>query len=136
MSLMAWNAAKFDVLVPKMNDQHHKLVDMMNTLYDRASANVGKAELGQLITQLAQYTVRHFREEEAMMEALQFPELPRHKIIHQKLLDDFAFHQANFNQGDGSISPAFFDFLKLWLTSHIMHIDRKYGEFSRQQKSA
>ncbi len=136
MSLMDWNAKQFDVLVPKMNDQHHKLVDMMNKLYERAHAKAGKTELSQLISQLAQFTVRHFREEEDMMEAMHFPELPRHKMIHQKLLEDFSFHQNSFNQGNGALSPAFFDFLKLWLTSHIMHIDRKYGDFSQQKKSA
>jgi len=107
MSLMEWNAKQFDVLVPKMNDQHHKLIDMMNQLYQRAHDSASKAELEQLIAQLAQYTVRHFREEEQMMEALRFPELPRHKLIHAKLLEDFAFHQANFKKGDGNLSPAF-----------------------------
>ena len=135
MNLMDWDAAKFDVMVPRMNEQHHKLVDLMNKLYDRYNAKASKSEVNSLLVELRKYTTLHFREEEALLEAMQFPGTDRHKLIHQSLLSDFAKHYATFEQGDGSISPKFF-FLRLRLTSHIMHIDRKYGEFSKQQQAA
>jgi hemerythrin len=133
VTLMAWDAQKFDVLVPKMNEQHHKLIDMMNTLYGRAEAKAPKAELQKLLNQLHDYTVMHFREEEALLDQMSFPGATRHKSIHGQLLADFGTHLDAFNKGPGTLSHAFFDFLRLWLSSHIMHIDRKYGEHSRQQ---
>ena len=135
-TVMDWDVKKFDVFVPKMNDQHEILVAMMNKLYARHDAKAPKTELVKLITDLRDYTIKHFREEEAMLESIQFPQLTMHKSIHQKLLDDFTMHFNAFSAGAGALSPAFFEFLRLWLTSHIMHIDRKYGEFQQQSKVA
>jgi hemerythrin len=136
MSLMEWDAQKFDILVPKMNEQHEKLIAIMNKLYDRHEAKAGKLELDGLLIRLRDYTVLHFREEEAMLAQIEFPQLDRHQIIHQTLLEDFAKHYNAFAAGSGLIAPAFFKFLHLWLTAHILHIDRKYGEYSRQRNAA
>ena len=135
-TVMDWDAKKFDVLVPKMNDQHEKLVNMMNRLYERHDANAGKAELNKLITELRDYTIKHFEEEEALLEKMEFPQLRIHRSIHKKLLEDFTAHYDAFAAGPGKLTPAFFEFLRLWLTAHIMHIDRKYGEYSRQVDAA
>jgi len=136
MTLMNWDEKKFDVLVPKMNEQHHKLVDIMNHLYDRSAAKAPKAELNTIILELKQWTVKHFREEEEMLQKMQFPQFAMHKSIHDTLLDNFTRHYNTFNAGAGELTPEFFEFLRLWLTSHIMHIDRKYGDYSQQHKGA
>jgi hemerythrin-like metal-binding protein len=136
MSLMDWDEKKFDVLVPLMNTQHEKLIAIMNQLYDRADAKAPKIELNALLVELRDYTVKHFREEEALLQQMKFPQFTRHKSIHEKLLEDFGNHYQSFSQGKGELSPAFFEFLRLWLTSHIMHIDRKYGEYSKERNAA
>ncbi len=136
MTLMKWDEKKFDVLVPKMNEQHHKLVDIMNHLYDRAAAKAPKAELNTIILELKQWTVRHFHEEEALLQRMKFPQLAMHKSIHDTLLENFNRHYDTFNAGTGQLTREFFEFLRLWLTSHIMHIDRKYGDYSQQHKGA
>jgi len=136
MSLMDWDVKKFDVLVPLMNSQHEKLIAIMNKLYDRADAKAPKTELNTLLVELRDYTIKHFREEEAMLQQMNFPQFARHKSIHEKLLEDFGNHYQAFSQGKGEVSPEFFEFLRLWLTAHIMHIDRKYGEYSREKSAA
>jgi hemerythrin-like metal-binding protein len=136
MSLMDWDAKKFDILVPAMNDQHQKLIAIMNKLYDRHAAKAPKAELNLLLVELRDYTIKHFREEEALLESMQFPQVRMHKSIHEKLLSDFTEHYNTFCAGTGAISSGFFEFLRLWLTAHILHIDRKYGEFSKERSAA
>jgi len=136
MTLMEWDSNKFDVLVPKMNEQHQKLVAIMNKLYDRADGRAPKPELNALLVELRDWTVKHFREEEDMLQQMKFPQFARHKSIHDKLLEDFNHHYNEFSKGSGQLSPTFFEFLRLWLTSHIMHIDRKYGEFTQQRGAA
>lgn len=129
MSLMPWEPAKFDVLVPDMNKQHQQLVSIMNRLYDRHEAKAGKPELDKILLELRDCTLRHFRDEEAFFDKAGFPGAANHKIIHKKLVEDFTTHYGAFAKGNGEISKEFFNFLRLWLRSHIMHIDRKYGEF-------
>jgi hemerythrin len=83
--------------------------------------------LGKLIAELKQRTVQHFRDEEALLTSVNYPQLDSHKSIHAQLLEDFGKHSSAFEAGPGTVAPEFFNFLKLWLTAHIMHIDRKYS---------
>jgi len=131
MSLMNWDLQKFDVLVPDMNKQHEHLIAIMNRLYDRADAKAPKAELNRILIELRDYTVKHFQDEEAYMQKVGFPQFENHKRIHQKLVQDFVRYYEEFAAGPGELPSAFFNFLRLWLTSHIMHIDHRYGEFSQ-----
>ncbi len=135
MTLFTWDSNKYDVLVDEMNHQHHDIVDAMNALYDRSHAGAGKAELARLLQHLETITVRHFREEETMLSRQRYPQLEIHKGIHARLLKELADHKQAFLAGSGSFTKDFFDYLELWLRSHIMHIDRKYGEhFAREAK--
>ena len=136
MSLMPWDAQAFDVLVPAMNAQHERLVAIMNTLYDRHGAGASKQELNSLLVQLRDATVAHFADEERFFDSVGFPGAAAHKRIHQKLVADFVRHYEAFAAGDGTLSKEFFNFLKLWLSAHIQHIDRKYGEHSAHQGAA
>ncbi|HEY0686520.1 MAG TPA: hemerythrin family protein [Steroidobacter sp.] len=137
MSLLPWDAQKFDVLVEEMNRQHHGLVDAMNELHERAHAGADKAELTRLLQHLESLTVRHFREEETMLARQHYPQLELHKGIHARLLKEFGNHKQAFLAGPGRFGKDFFDYLEFWLRSHIMHIDRKYGEhFAHERKKA
>lgn len=133
MTLFTWDSKKYDVLVEEMNHQHHLIVDAMNALYDRSHAGAGKAELARLLEHLEAITVRHFREEEAMLTRQRYPQVEIHKGIHARLLKELAAHRQEFAAGPGVFTREFFDYLELWLRSHIMHIDRKYGEHFAQE---
>lgn len=137
MTLFTWDSKKYDVLVDEMNQQHHGIVDAMNALYDRAQAGASKAELTRLLQHLETITVRHFREEEALLTRQHYPQAEIHKGIHVRLLKELTTHKQEFLAGAGSFTQEFFDYLELWLRSHIMHIDRKYGEhFAQERKKA
>jgi hemerythrin len=56
-------------------------------------------------------------------------------MIHQKLLTDFGRHAEQFAAGSGQIDKGFFDFLSLWLRSHICHLDTQYGQLARQKRA-
>lgn len=135
MGVFDWDPVKFDVGVDKMNADHKVLIDLMNTMHARNAAGASKAELQGLISRLADATQRHFKAEEAYMESLAFPGLRPHKLIHQKLLADFGRHAEQFAAGSGQIDKGFFDFLSLWLRSHICHLDTQYGQLARQKRA-
>lgn len=135
MTVLAWDPSRFDVGVAKMNDEHRVLVGLMNDIHDRAGAGARKPELQALFARLADATVRHFAGEEAYMQSIGFAELRTHKAIHARLLDDFTAHVKRFEAGDGRVDKAFFDFLSLWLRSHICHLDTQYGQLARQKRA-
>ena len=84
-----WNE-KFDLEIPEMNHQHQKLIDLMNQLYELSSAKKERSEIEAILDSLAQYTIKHFKEEEEFMKKIEFPQFEVHAIVHQNLLKTFA----------------------------------------------
>lgn len=128
MTVMNWTE-ELDIGVDAMNQQHQVLIGIMNRLHDQFEAGADQAEQAKSLVELAEFTVKHFKEEEQYMAAIQYPTLESHKMIHAKLLEEFDTHKANFEK-TGKLAGAFFTFLKLWLKAHIMGIDKKYGSYS------
>ena len=129
MSLLEWTK-QLDIGVPAMNTEHMKLLEIMNRLYDRNEAKCEVPELRALLTELGAYTIKHFSDEEAYLATIEYPELAIHKLIHKDLLEKFGRHVTDFDVR-GILDPAFFGFLKLWLSAHIQGVDMKYGAFSK-----
>jgi len=132
MVLLQWDES-LDVAVEPMNEQHRVLIDLMNTVYAKNSANAAKAEVETAIEDLMEYVVKHFRDEEAYMESMGFPGLDVHKKLHHnllselnRLLDGYKTEPAN------RIGNDFMVFLKFWLSTHIRGIDTLYGAHARQ----
>lgn len=130
MPLMTWDNS-FDIGVEPMNREHREILDAMNAVYDAAEAGEKGAAMMARITRLAQVTTRHFHDEEAYMQRTGFPDYPVHKTIHDKLLKDFGDHVARIQANGGVPGREFFSFLRLWLSSHIKCIDKRYGDHAR-----
>lgn len=126
MPFYTWNPAELGVKVPAMDQEHQTLIAKMNHVYDTFKAGKPRAELDKAIEDFAHFTVTHFKDEEAYMEEIKFGGLATHRIIHQQLLAEVNKHLDEFKK-TGTLSDKFFNFLSVWLTSHIRGIDAKYG---------
>lgn len=130
MSLLQWND-KLDVCVDGMNQEHVELIRLMNIVYDANSGGIGRARIGVALNNLVQYTVKHFKNEEAYMKSVEFSGLKSHKYIHKDLLSRVEKYVGDFNSSGSDTLPSdFFEFLKFWLVSHIQGIDMKYGKLA------
>ena len=127
MKLMEWND-QLDVGVQAMNNQHQDLLDLMNVLYEGNNEGESFESLLPTLTQLKEYTIKHFQEEEQYMESIQFDGLPSHKLIHEQLLNRFAQEEEKILKSK-TFPESFFGFLKVWLSAHIKGIDMKYGQY-------
>ena len=128
MPIMNWSVA-LDIGIDSMNREHRQILDAMNLIYDNHKTGVAGAEMMRQIETLRQVTVNHFRDEEAYMRQVSYPDLENHKRIHDRLLRDLERHVQEAEATGGVPSRNFFDFLALWLSAHIKNIDRKYAEF-------
>ena len=133
--IMEWDD-RFDTGVPAMNEQHKKLIDLMNELYDAGQQKAAKPVIVAAIEALEKWTVRHFQEEEAFMESISYPDLEVHRGTHRSLLKTFLEYKAEAVGGNGVVPAKFFHFLKFWLSSHICGIDAKYGKFYTSKSNA
>ncbi len=124
--LFVWDPVKFSVKVPAMDAEHQKLIRLMNTVYALHESGAGRSALASALGQLVDYTRRHFADEEAYMAQIGYSELSSHARIHGQMLERVGGFVAEFERS-GTLTREFFQFLTLWLKSHIRGIDIKYG---------
>ncbi|MED5547898.1 MAG: bacteriohemerythrin [Pseudomonadota bacterium] len=126
MPIMTWNAS-LDVGVESMNDDHGRILELMNAIHDRAATGETGAAMIALVDALARVTIEHFRDEEAYMASVNFAGLAAHRLIHADLLKTFTAHADTIRANGGEVPSGFLDFLGTWLTDHIMGTDMEYA---------
>ncbi len=127
MPMMEWTD-KLSVGVPSIDAQHKKLVAMANELYDAMKAGHGKDVLNKTLDGLIGYTVTHFNYEEKLFAQTGYPATAPHKKEHEDLKKQVLEIQEKMKAGVSfSQSMQVMDFLKKWLTNHIMVVDKAYG---------
>ncbi|UYL08673.1 bacteriohemerythrin [Bdellovibrio sp. SKB1291214] len=129
-----WDQERLTTHVDAMDHEHQKLIAIMNRLHERYEQKATKAELQSIVRELASWTITHFDHEEKFFDTLEYSQAAVHKKIHKDLIERLKGHAAEFDK-TGVLTPAFFQFLKTWLTAHIMGIDTKYGVIA-SKKSA
>ncbi len=132
MALFNWNA-QYSVNVKEIDDQHKVLIKLINDLHDAMKAGKGKDILGTILNELVQYTVKHFSYEENLFESKGYPDSKAHKEVHKKLIAQVTTLKNNFDNGNEVISMDVMNFLKEWLSGHIMGTDKKYSSHLNAQ---
>ena len=129
MALIEWNPA-FSVKVKKFDDQHKKLIDLINQLHEAMKEGKGNTVLGIILQSLTDYTVIHFGDEIKMMQANGYPEIARHKAEHDKfVLQVLDLHQKFQSDSGSLLSFKTLIVLTDWLIEHIQGEDKKYSPF-------
>ena len=128
MALLAWND-DYSVKVRKFDDEHKKLIDLINQLHDAMKIGQGGQLIGKVLQSLIDYTSTHFAAEEAIMKLHSYPGYEQHKKEHNLLVLQVLDVQKNFKAGKAPLSQEIMVFLKNWLQTHIQGEDKKYGPF-------
>jgi hemerythrin len=128
MALITWNES-YSVKVKQFDDQHKKLIDMVNELHDAMKVGKGKDLLEKILAGLIQYTVTHFANEERLMKQHNYPGYEQHKKEHHLLTLQVKDVQKKYHEGDAVLSQSVLTFLKEWLQNHIKGTDKNYAPF-------
>ena len=134
MSEFVWSQ-QLSIGVPAMDSDHRKIINYMNALAQAVERNAAFGELNIAFQQLAEFTRKHFSDEEKLMGSIDYDRITTHKAIHAKLLAELDQHYQEFNRTH-KVSDSVFRFLTFWLKSHICGIDRKYGDQITGRQSA
>jgi hemerythrin-like metal-binding protein len=125
MELIVWKDS-LNLGFKEIDDQHRKLVAMINKLFDAMSAGKSKEVMQVVFSELSNYIVVHFGAEEKLMKQYGYEEYEYHKQEHAYFIEKLNELKLKFNSGNTSISLDVLNFLKDWLLKHIMGTDRKY----------
>jgi len=128
MAIFSWDDT-LSVKVRQFDDQHKKLVDLINQLHDAMKVGKGKDVLGKTLKSLADYTQSHFTAEELLMRQHNYPNFEKHKKEHNQLILQVSDLQKKLQEGSMVLSQEVFVFLKEWVVKHIQVMDKEYGPY-------
>ncbi|ANA39328.1 bacteriohemerythrin [Geobacter anodireducens] len=128
MALISWSDS-LSVKVKQFDDQHKKLVDMVNQLFDAMKAGKGNQVMGDILKSLIQYTQTHFAAEERVLKQHGYPDLEAHKKEHNALVMQVLDLQKQLQEGKSVLTQHVMTFLRDWLSKHIQGDDKKYGVY-------
>lgn len=126
--ILTWSD-NLSVGIREIDEQHKKLVGMVNELHAAITEHRGSAECRRILDQLAEYTRVHFAVEESLMSILDYPGYESHRQEHEKLVGQVVELQQRLDAGKAAISFELLHFLKAWLTKHILGSDKDYGSY-------
>jgi hemerythrin len=128
MALFEWNNL-YGVNVRQIDQQHRRLVDMVNDLDDSIRTGNDDAVLKETLKKLLDYTAYHFVYEEKLLKQHDYSDLARHREEHNTLLWRVLDLRARYEAGEGVKASEVLDFLTQWLKNHILNSDKKYEAF-------
>lgn len=123
---------KYKLQVQQMDDEHKTLIKIMNEIYEMNSQKKDFNSIFSKVQELGLWTVQHFKNEEAYFSKIPYPKVEAHKAIHNDLLAKLDQHVKSI-QTNKAIPDTFFMFLKVWLSAHILGIDKGYAEVSQSK---
>lgn len=130
--LMPWGP-KLSLNIKEIDDQHQKLVSLINDLHKAMKLRKGPSVSGEVLNNIADYTVYHFDFEKTLFKKYGYPEMENHLKIHDDLVAKVIDFKKQHEAGKVSLSMDLMDFLTDWLKHHIMETDKAYAPFLKEK---
>jgi len=120
----------FSVSIPLMDDQHKKLIIMINDLFQRCVNGSTSTNLtfAMAVKDAADYAKTHFRIEEEYLEKAAYPGLGDQKREHELFMTEVYATFEKYKKGE-AMPLDLVRFLKKWLLNHIAVADKKYTAY-------
>lgn len=114
--------------IAEIDEQHKKLVEIANRAYALLKNDLISDKYDQIveiIEELKQYTVYHFKFEEAYMKRIGYKKMFSHIVLHGDFLEKV--NSVNLSEVDDNQDEyllKILDFVCDWLVSHIVREDK------------
>lgn len=128
MDLIVWTE-ELSVGITRMDEQHKRLIAMINRLAVEPDTTTESVLISDLLTDMIRYAREHFRDEEAMLIAHEYPFISQQKEQHLAFIQKTVDFCSAVEVGVGMVPQALLTYLKEWLVHHILEQDMKYRTF-------
>jgi len=123
MDINALWKPEYSVGNDKIDGQHRYLFELWILLDSVKDQEANRLSLEQALLSLFDYVEIHFGDEEEILAA--HPDIDAHREIHREFLAKSKSFMDEFQQGTLDIHEVT-DFLRHWLTDHIIETDTRY----------
>ncbi|OBV28734.1 hypothetical protein BKN38_09135 [Helicobacter sp. CLO-3] len=119
MAIPEWSS-KFSINNEIIDEQHKKLFDIANKAQSLINRQVSSDEIRAILAELFEYMKVHFRDEEAYMASIGYPDLDKQHEMHKQIIKDMTALiqdiRYDFKQKLATITEE-------WLVNHILKED-------------
>jgi len=124
---------EYSLGVEKVDRQHRHLFELVNKLIERSDSSAGSTLVSETLTEMLNYAKEHFADEEELMREHGYPELESHKEQHTYFIGTTAELSINALNKQSMVLDEIVEFLKIWLTLHILKYDMKYRDYFKSK---
>lgn len=129
---MKWRP-DFNLGIEEIDKQHRKIVDLINELSEAFMKDTAREKLSDIFKELIDYADYHFKDEEALFSAHNFPFTAEHIEMHKRFIQKVTNLKQKYEE-DQPVTFRVLGFMKEWLTDHILDADREYASLVKANK--
>ena len=126
MALISWSD-DFSVGIIEIDEQHKKLINIINDLHAATLKGKGKDAVGPILSGLSSYVAEHFACEEKYFDRFDYAGSASHKLEHKEFIDRLTQFQKDAERGKVMLSLDIMSFLEEWIKEHIRVSDKGYS---------
>jgi hemerythrin-like metal-binding protein len=118
---------EYTVNVKIIDEQHKKLISIIDELYQSILQKMDKNILAELFKQLNDYSKYHFGTEEKYFQEFNYPDAFAHIAVHEKFKKDIVEMEDKMNT-DHFNPFELLVYLENWWINHILDVDKRYSQ--------
>ena len=119
--------------VEEMDKQHVRLVELLNNVYELLKEGKREEAFEFFERELLSYVEYHLSEEEKFMEKIGYPELDKHRKVHDMFRREVYNLASYMEEGDPKAFREALSYALGWLYNHIAKTDKKYGIYAKEK---
>lgn len=129
---MPWTPS-LSVGVVEIDEQHKICFEKAEMLFEAGKNKQAKGYIGELLTFLEDYTIKHFADEEKYMLSIRYPGYNEQKKAHTAFIAELAKLRSAYEASGGDLLVIMKANMMVlsWLTEHISTMDKKIGQFAK-----
>jgi hemerythrin-like metal-binding protein len=125
MELIKWDPS-FSVAHDEIDKQHKELIRIINEFYDAFMNKKDSSFIQKTLDDMARYADFHFNTEEEYFKQYNFHYAVEHKRYHDSFREQIKEFQESYKKKNGVVKFKIINYLRDWLTNHILKEDKKY----------
>ncbi|MCI9138535.1 bacteriohemerythrin [bacterium 1XD42-8] len=124
--------------IEMIDEEHRKLFEIAERTYQLLHNDYLSDKydnISDILQELKDYTIEHFRHEEEYMEKIQYKRMFTQKMQHRAFIQKLEEYSSwNLDRSQDDVIQDIFKFLTDWLTKHIYESDKLIGEAEEKEE--
>jgi len=131
---MEWSK-EYSIGNAKIDDDHCTIIELINRLINMEDPVRYRLEFGRILSEMTDYSFKHFKKEEAYMKRLSYPDIDEHRKSHRKYIYKVTMFNVDFMNHMEIDPKKVINFLICWWENHIRKADADYEAFKEKTQS-